>query len=322
MQLEGKSAVVTGAGRGLGRAYAMALAAAGAAVVVNDVDAEVAEATVKEIREAGGTAVAEICAVGTSESADALVGRAVEEFGRLDIMVTNAGVLRDRTLNKMTDEDFDAVISTHLRGTFTCGRAAVAQFRAQGGGGRLVLIGSPAGQRASFGQTNYSAAKAAIVGLVRTWAAETQRYGITVNGVIPVALTRMVATIPGMGPLVEAVEAGRPLPAAVRRSGLGASEDVAPVVVFLASDAAAGVTGQCIGAGGDRIALWSHPTEVAVAVRDGGWTADTIAEAFPATFQPHLQDFHQLNQGPPPGSDKPAADKGGADKGKSAEAGR
>ncbi|MEV1286535.1 SDR family oxidoreductase [Micromonospora sp. NPDC049679] len=313
MQLEGKSAVVTGAGRGLGRAYAIALAAAGAAVVVNDVDSEVAEAAVTEIRQAGGTAVAEVCAVGSAESADALVRRAVEEFGRLDIMVTNAGVLRDRSLAKMTDEDFDTVIATHLRGTFTCGRAAVAQFRAQGGGGRLVLIGSPAGQRGSFGQTNYSAAKAAIAGLVRTWALETERYGITVNGVIPVALTRMAATIPGMGPLVEDVEAGRPLPAPVRRSGLGTSEDVAPVVVFLASDAAAGVTGQCLGVGGDRISLWSHPTEVVVALREGGWTADAIADAFPGTFQPQLQDFRQLSQGPPPAA---------ADKGASAEAGR
>ncbi|XRQ09868.1 SDR family oxidoreductase, partial [Actinomadura welshii] len=276
-----------------------ALAAAGAGVVVNDVDGDVAEAVVKEIRDAGGTAVAEVCAVGTAGTADALVRRAVDEFGRLDVMVTNAGVLRDRTLTKMTDEEFDLVTTTHLRGTFTCGRAAVARFREQGGGGRLILVGSPAGQRASFGQTNYSAAKAAIAGLVRTWAAETERYGITVNAVIPVALTRMVATIPHLAPLVEDAEAGREIPAAFRHTGLGTCEDVAPVVVFLASDAAAGVTGQCVGAGGDRIALWSHPAEVAVAVRDGGWTAGAIAEAFPSTFRPHLQDFRPAPQGPP-----------------------
>ena len=309
MQLEGKSAIVTGAGRGLGRAYAMALAAAGASVVVNDVDGDVAESVVKEIRDAGGTAVAEIRAVGPTENAEALVHRAVDEFGRLDVMVTNAGVLRDRTLTKMTDEEFDLVIETHLRGTFTCGRAAVRRFREQGGGGRLILVGSPAGQRAGFGQTNYSAAKAAIAGLARTWAAETEKHGITVNAIIPVALTRMVATIPHLASLVEDAEAGREIPVAYRHTGLGTTEDVAPLVVFLASDASAGVTGQCIGLGGDRLALWSHPSEVAVAVRAGGWTADAIAEAFPSTFRPHLQDFRLAPQGPPP---EPAGDAKGS----------
>ena len=289
MQLTGKVAVVTGAGRGLGRAYAEALAAAGAAVVVNDLDSGPAEETVAAIRAAGGTAVAENSAVGSTEAADALVGTAVEEFGRLDVMVTNAGVLRDRTLLKMADEDFDLVVQTHLRGTFTCARAAATQFKAQGGGGRLILIGSPAGQRASFGQTGYTAAKAGIVGLVRTWAAELERSGTTVNAVIPVALTRMVATIPALSGLVEQAERGEPIPADVRAGGLGTAADVAPLVVFLASDAAAGVTGQAIGAGGDRISLWSHPAEVVAEVREGGWSADGIAEAFPTVFAPHLQ---------------------------------
>src|SRR5690606_2834128 len=170
--LDGRVAVVTGAGRGLGRAYAKALAAAGAAVVVNDIDADVAEETVSEITKNGGKAVVEVDPVGETETAQALVDRAVNEFGRLDVMVTNAGVLRDRTLRNVTDEDFDLVLRTHLRGTFTCGRAAFLRFREQGEGGRLILVGSPAGQRASFGQTAYSAAKAAIVGMARTWAVE------------------------------------------------------------------------------------------------------------------------------------------------------
>ncbi|NEK57131.1 SDR family oxidoreductase [Geodermatophilus sabuli] len=289
MQLNGKVAVVTGAGRGLGQAYAKALAAAGAAVVVNDLDVDQAEVTVREIQSAGGTAVVEGSAIGSTEAADALVAKAVEEFGRLDVMVTNAGVLRDRSLLKMDDQDFDLVVHTHLRGTFTCGRAAARQFKEQGGNGRLILIGSPAGQRASFGQTGYTASKAGIVGLVRTWAAELERSGTTVNAVIPVALTRMVATIPALAELVEKTERGEPIPADVRRTGLGTPDDVAGLVVFLASDEAAGVTGQAIGIGGDRIAVWSHPTEVAVEVREGGWSADAIAEAFPTTFQPHLQ---------------------------------
>ena len=166
-----------------------------------------ANAVVAEIVADGGSAVAGVGAVGTAEVADALVAAAVGEFGRLDVMCTNAGVLRDRTLLKATDEEFDSVFSTHVRGTFTCGRAAARQFKAQGGGGRLILIGSPAGQRASFGQTAYSAAKAAILGMARTWALELERQGTTVNAVIPTALTRMAATIPGLSEAVEAVEA-------------------------------------------------------------------------------------------------------------------
>jgi NAD(P)-dependent dehydrogenase (short-subunit alcohol dehydrogenase family) len=301
MQLNGKVAVVTGAGRGLGQAYAKALAAAGAAVVVNDLDVDLAQETAQAIEAAGGQAVAEGSAIGSTEAADAIVAKAVEAFGRLDIMVTNAGVLRDRSLLKMADADFDLVVETHLRGTFTCGRAAAKQFKEQGGNGRLILIGSPAGQRASFGQTGYTASKAGIVGLVRTWAAELERSGTTVNAVIPVALTRMVATIPGMAELVELADAGKPLPADVRAGGLGTADDVAPLVVFLASDEAAGVTGQAIGAGGDRIAIWSHPTEVVAEVREGGWSADSLAEAFPTTFAPHLQDWKPTAPGAPAG---------------------
>ena len=214
--LDGKVGVVTGAGRGLGRAYARALASAGAAVVVNDLDADVAEDTVAAIVAAGGAAVAEVGPVGGADIAQRLVDRAVEEFGRLDVMVTNAGALRDKSLRNTTDEDFDLVVGSHLRGTFTCGRAAAARFREQGEGGRLILVGSPAGQRASFGQTAYSASKGAIVAMMRTWAVECQKIGVTVNALVPTALTRMVATIPGLGELVAAVEAGEPVPEKVR----------------------------------------------------------------------------------------------------------
>lgn len=288
--LHGKVAVVTGAGRGLGRAYARALAAAGAAVVVNDVDEDAAVAVTREIREAGGQAAAVVAAVGDSESADRLVRAAVDEFGSLDVMVTNAGVLRDKTVTRMTDEDFDAVIRTHLRGTFTCARAAFTQFRSQDGGGRLILVGSPAGQRASFGQANYSSAKAGIVGMTRTLAAEGRKYGIAVNAIIPVALTRMTATIPGLAEVAEAVEAGKPVPDELRASGVGTPDDVAPLVVLLAS-LGADVTGQVFGAGGDRVSLWSHPREVEVATRPGGWTAEALAAEFPRVFLPRLQEY-------------------------------
>jgi NAD(P)-dependent dehydrogenase (short-subunit alcohol dehydrogenase family) len=279
IDLSGKVAVVTGAGRGLGRAYAAALAAAGAAVVVNDLDGEAAAETVAAIGAAGGRAVAEIAPVGATEAADAIVQRAVSEYGRLDIMVTNAGVLRDKVLWKMSDEDFDLVIETHLRGTFTCARAAAIQMRAQECGGRIIVIGSPAGQFGNFGQTNYAAAKAGIVTFARVWSMELARAGITVNAVVPTAWTQMTASIPIYAPLAELVERGDQLPAEVRRDhAIGMPEECAGLVVFLASDQAAGITGQAIGIGGDKLTLYSHPAELEAAFRDGGWDAESIAE--------------------------------------------
>ncbi|HEX4817330.1 MAG TPA: SDR family NAD(P)-dependent oxidoreductase [Nonomuraea sp.] len=285
MDLSGKVAVVTGAGRGLGQAYAEALAATGAAVVVNDVDEVAAARVVAAIAAAGGKAVAVAGAVGATEVAERLVGTAVKEFGRLDVMVANAGILRDRVLWKMSDEDFDSVVEVHLRGTFTCARAAAVRMREQGEGGRLILVSSPAGQRGNVGQTNYAAAKAGIVAMARTWAMELARAGVTVNAVVSVAATEMTRTIPAFAPVLEEAErTGAPLPGWLRKDeGLGTVEDVAGLVVYLASDASAGVTGQAIGVGGDKLSLWSHPSEKAVAYADGGWTADAIAASWHAT---------------------------------------
>jgi len=292
VKLDGKVAVVTGAGRGLGRAYAEALAKAGAAVVVNDVDADSAGETVAAITGAGGRAVAEIGPVGPSETADALVARAAGEYGRLDVMVTNAGVLRDAVLWKMTDEQFDLVVETHLRGTFTCARAAALRWREQGDGGRLVVVGSPAGQYGNFGQTNYAACKAGIVAFARTWAMELARAQVTVNAIVPTAWTQMTATIPAYAPLVERVERGEGLPRAVRQAhAVGMPEDSAPLVVFLASDAAAEVTGQAIGIGGDKLTMYTHPAEAVSAFHEGGWTAEAIAENWATTLGPAMQPY-------------------------------
>jgi NAD(P)-dependent dehydrogenase (short-subunit alcohol dehydrogenase family) len=292
MNISGKVAVVTGAGQGLGLAYAQALADSGAAVVVNDVNEETAAAAAAAITSGGGRAVAEAVPVGSTEAAERLVARAVQEFGRLDVMVTNAGVLRDRVLWNMTDDDFDTVIQVHLRGTFTCARAAAQHFRAQGEGGRIILAGSPAGQRGNFGQTNYAAAKAGIVAMARTWAMELARADVTVNAVVPNAATAMTETIPFLAPYVERMAQGLPVPSVVRRAAsFGTPEDVAGLVVFLASDASADITGQAIGIGGDRLSLWSHPTEIRSAFLDGGWTADAIAEGFASTLGEELQSY-------------------------------
>ena len=307
--LVGQVHVVTGAGRGIGRAIAEALAGAGASVVVNDIDEGTAGEAVEAIREAGGQAVPAVAAVGEAEAADLCIATAVESFGRMDGFVANAGVLRDAILWKAEDEDFDLVIRTHLRGAFTCGRACARHFRETGQGGVLTLVSSVAGQRGNVGQTAYSAAKAGVAALARTWSMELARAGVSVNAIVPTALTRMVATIPGLGEAVEATALTRMvatipgLGAAVEAAergeeiqqelrgelGLGTPQDVAPLAVFLASDRGRQITGQCIGIGGDRLSLWSHPQEVALAMQTGGWRAEDIARAWDDSLSAHLQ---------------------------------
>ncbi|MFF4689482.1 SDR family NAD(P)-dependent oxidoreductase [Streptomyces sp. NPDC001307] len=272
--LAGKVVAVTGAGRGIGRAVARAAAAEGAKVVVNDygvgVDgasptSEVAEAVVKEIEAAGGEAVAVADDISTMAGGQRVTDVALASYGRLDGVVCVAGILRERMLFNMTEEEWDPVLATHLKGTFTVFRAASAVMRKQRFG---TLIGFTSGNhQGSVSQANYSAAKGGIISLVRSAALGLHKYGVTANAVAPVARTRMSANVP-----MELTEIGEP-------------EDVAALVVYLLSDGAAalGVTGQVYTVAGPKIAVWAQPRELRSAYAFGGWTPERIAEILPGS---------------------------------------
>ncbi|MGV9312860.1 SDR family oxidoreductase [Streptomyces sp. NPDC003691] len=270
--LAGKVVAVTGAGRGIGRAVALAAAAEGARVVVNDYGvsvggsepaSEVAEAVAKEITAAGGDAVAVADDISTMAGGQRLVDTALGAYGRLDGTVCTAGILRERMLFNMTEEEWDPVVATHLKGTFTVFRAASAVLRKQGSG---TLIGFTSGNhQGSVAQANYAAAKGGIISLVRSAALGLHKYGVTANAVAPVARTRMSAGVP-----MELAEIGEP-------------EDVAAMVVYLLSDRAREITGQVYTVAGPKIAVWAQPRELRAGYTDGRWTPEKIAAFLPGT---------------------------------------
>jgi NAD(P)-dependent dehydrogenase (short-subunit alcohol dehydrogenase family) len=266
--LAGKVVAVTGGGGGIGRAVALACAAEGATVVVadygvgmagEDPTSEVADAVVEEITKAGGEALAVADDISKMEAGERLITTAVEKYGRIDGVVAIAGILRERMLFNMSEEEWDAVVATHLKGHFTVFRAAAAVMRKQEGGGALIGFTSGAFS-GSVAQANYAAAKGGIVSLVRSAAAGLYRYGVTANAIAPVARTRMSANVPQ-----ELAEMGDP-------------EDVAPMVVYLLSDKAKHVTGQVYTVVGSKIAVWNQPLEVRAMWADGRWTPEQIAE--------------------------------------------
>ena len=279
--LEGRSAVVTGSGRGIGRAIALELARAGAAVVVNDVGVELdgrggsedpAAVVVAEIEDLGAKAVPNYDDVSSWDGAGALVDACVSTFGAVDILVNNAGIVRDRSLLKMSEEEYDSVIAVHQKGTFNCARHAAAHMKERGYG-RIINITSSAGLRGNFGQSNYAAAKAAIMGMTLTWAIELGKYGITSNAVAPVAASRMTANLfgedhefpPEMDPALNA-----------------------PLIAFLASERAAHVNGQIFGRRGYAYTIFQKPKPVASMFKPGGFTAEEVAEYFDAVLAEHM----------------------------------
>jgi NAD(P)-dependent dehydrogenase (short-subunit alcohol dehydrogenase family) len=279
--LNGRVAIVTGSGRGLGREFALCLAREGAKVVVcdlgvalsgDDTGEDPASQVCKEIEALGSEAVPARLSVAEFDSAAQIVQTAVDTWGQIDIVVNNAGIVRDRTLLKMEESDFDAVVGTHMKGTFNVVRHA-APFMKEAGYGRIINITSSAGLRGNFGQTNYGAAKAGIMGMTFVWALELGRYGITANALAPAGVTRMT------GSLAE----GESVPPTLDPS-LNA-----PLVAFLASEHAAHVNGQVFGRTDFSYTLFQHPKQIAWMHRDGGWDVPSVVEQFDTMLGQHLQ---------------------------------
>jgi NAD(P)-dependent dehydrogenase (short-subunit alcohol dehydrogenase family) len=280
--LEGRVAIVTGAGGGIGREMALALAGAGASVVVNDIGASLAgegadqgpaERVAGEIRARGGAAAPNTDSVSTWAGANRIVQTALDAFGRVDCIVNNAGILRDRLFHKMTVEDWEAVIQVHLMGSFYVSRAAATHFREQERGA-YVHMTSTSGLIGNVGQANYAAAKLGIAALSKSIALDMRRFNVRSNCISPFAWSRMIASIPAETPEAKARVAK------LQRMEAG---KIAPMAVFLASDAAKDVTGQIFAVRANEIFVMSQPRPVRSVHRAEGWTAETIAEqALPA----------------------------------------
>ena len=295
--LDGKVAVVTGGGRGIGRAVSMLLAAEGAKVVVNDYGVAVdgtqpsegpAADVAEEIRAAGGTAVPNFDTVATVEGGENMIRQALDEFGRLDIIVCVAGILRDRMIFNLTEEEWDAVIAVHLKGHYCVTKPASIIFRQQRSG-RIITFTSGSGLRGSSGQANYGAAKAGIAGFTRVVARDLGRYGVTCNSISPGAQTRMTATVPQSARQAREARgiASAPRPAAaVERS----PEQVAPMVAYLCTDDAWNINGQIFAVFGGTVSLLYHPTPYRTIFKEGTWTVDELRRVVPQQLMADVQN--------------------------------
>ncbi|HEX4466712.1 MAG TPA: SDR family NAD(P)-dependent oxidoreductase [Solirubrobacteraceae bacterium] len=292
-----RAIVLTGASRGLGNAVARALAEQGASLVINARDGERLEALAAELSGLGGRVIAVAGSVAEEALAAELVSRCVEEFGRIDVLINNAGVVRDRTTLRMSAEEFDDVIAVNLRGTWLCGREAARAMR--DGGGHLINVISNVAFHGSIGQSNYAASKSGAAALTRAWAYELGRYGIRSNALWPIALTDMTQVVVERAEQI-AEQQGQPAPSAAT-IGLGDPAEVAKVLVYLSSDLAADINGQILTFNGGRLALWTHPQEVEVRERES-WTVEQIAEVFSGPGAAAQQSMYEPALKPLPGA--------------------
>jgi len=281
----GKVAIVTGAGRGIGRAVALLLAAEGARVVVNDVgaslegagaDAGPAQAVVDEIAANGGEAIASTLSITEPPHAEAIVGAALDAFGRIDVLVNNAGILRDRIFHRMSWSDWHDVLAVHLDGSFNMSRAVAGHFREQNSG-CFVHMTSTSGLVGNFGQANYMAAKLGIAGLSRAIALDMARFNVRSNAIAPFAWSRMIGSIPADTPEQKA---------RVEKFQQMTPEKIAPLVVYLASDRAEGISGQIFGVRRNEIFLFNQPRPIRTLQRSDGWTPEQLDRQLKGAFAP------------------------------------
>jgi NAD(P)-dependent dehydrogenase (short-subunit alcohol dehydrogenase family) len=272
--LDGKVAIITGAGGGIGRQHALLFAQEGAKVVVNDLGgdragggrgSEMADKVVEEIKAAGGDAIANYDSVATREGADGMLWTALNKFGHVDILVNNAGVLRDRSFLNMTDADWNIVFDVHMKGTYYCSQAVARQLKIQGKGGRIINTTSVSGLMGNFGQANYSAAKAGIYGFTRTLSIELRKANVTVNALAPVAYTRMTEDLAMLKAVPNAQEVLSP-------------EHISPVALFLASDLSADITGTIVGVQGTKVSVYKMIETTGTTPKGSSWTAQELRE--------------------------------------------
>src|SRR3954447_12445689 len=281
--VSGKVAIVTGAGRGIGRAIAMLMATEGASVVVVDIGAALdgsgsdqgpAQEVVNEIKQAGGNAIASTLSITEPQNAEAIVKSAIDTFGRVDMLVNNAGILRDRIFHRMSWSDWHDVINVHLNGSFNMARAVAAHFREQESG-TMVHMTSTSGLIGNYGQANYMAAKLGIMGLSRGIALDMARFNVRSNCIAPFAWSRMIGSIP-----VESEEEK----ARVEKFRAMTPEKIAPLAVYLASDRAQGVTGQVFSVRANEIFLFNQPRPIRTIHRSDGWTPERLDQQLKGAF--------------------------------------
>lgn len=281
--LTNKSAIVTSGGRGIGRGHCLHLAKSGACVLINDVDAEEAQKVAKEITDAGGIAQISSQDISSRQGSETLIRECINHFNSIDILINNAGILRDKSFLKMTDDDFDSVWNIHVKGTFWCSQSAALIMKEQGKGGSIINTTSGA-HFGNFGQTNYSSAKGAIASMTYTWAIELAKYGIRVNAIGPTGSTRMSATF--------------------NSSKNTNDEEFAhidptlngPLVSYLSSDKANNISGQIFGCGGDRLALMVQPHYGKTLTKEGGWSITDIDNIMSKEFISEFSNLGMLSK--------------------------